>query len=108
MIASLPKCDLPDAKGSLRRVSVSGPLTSDDAEVLVNAASAGLGIMLATDWLVGPHLQAGRLQRVLPRWQVVDEGAIYIVTPSGSGSASKTKAFSDWIAKRLGEAPWAR
>jgi DNA-binding transcriptional LysR family regulator len=50
-----------DAKGSVRRIAVSGPLMTDDAEVLVGAATAGLGIMLATDWLVGPGLQAGSL-----------------------------------------------
>ena len=97
-----------DAKGAMRRVAVSGPLVADDAEVLLDAAAAGLGIMLGTDWLLGRRLQAGHLVRVLPRWQPVDEGAIYIVTPSGSGSASKTQAFSDWVAERLADPPWAR
>ena len=49
---------------------------------------------------------AGALVQVLPRWHVVDEGAIYIVTPSATGSASKTKAFSDWVCNRLSVPPW--
>ena len=106
-LSNRDRWDMADSKGSVRRVAVSGQLVSDDAEVLVDAAVAGLGIMLATDWLVGPRLQAGSLVHVLPRWEVVDEGAIYIVTPSGAGSASKTRAFSDWIAARLGDPPWA-
>ena len=98
--------DLSDAQGRIRRVSVSGPLVADDAEVLTEAATAGLGVMLGTDWLLGKHLQDGRLLRVLPRWRPLDEGAIYIVTPSGVGAASKTRAFGDWIAARLANPPW--
>ena len=106
-LSNRDRWDMADAKGTVRRVAVSGRLASDHAEVLVDAAVAGLGIMLATDWLVGPKIQAGSLVQVLPRWQVIDEGAIYIVTPSGAGSASKTRAFSDWIADRLVDPPWA-
>lgn len=106
-LSSLNRWDMADSKGQQRRVTVSGPLTTDDAEVLVSAATAGLGIMIATDWLVGPCLQSGSLVRVLPRWKLLDEGAIYVVTPSGTGSANKTRAFSDWIAERLRDPPWA-
>lgn len=98
--------DLADAQGRVQRIAVSGPLTTDDAEVLTEAASAGLGIMLGTDWLFGRRLQDGSLVRVLPRWRPVDEGAIYIVTPSGVGAASKTRAFGDWIAAYLAHPPW--
>lgn len=106
-LANRSRWDMADGKGNVRRVPVSGPLESDDAEVLVGATIAGLGIMLATDWLVGPHLHAKTLVHVLPRWQLVDEGAIYIVTPSGAGSSSKALAFSNWIAARLADPPWA-
>ena len=99
--------DMHDAAGVLHRVPVSGPLVSDDAEILVDAACAGLGIMMATDWLVGRHLEAGTLVPVLARWRLVDEGAIHVVTPSGAGGASKTRAFSDWIVRRLADPPWA-
>jgi hypothetical protein len=44
---------------------------------------------------------------VLPRCRLVDEGAIHVVTPSGAAGASKTRAFSDWIAARLADPPWA-
>jgi DNA-binding transcriptional LysR family regulator len=107
-LAHRNRWDLADAQGVVRRVPVSGPLATDNAEVLVEAATAGLGVMLATDWLVGRQLQDGRLVRLLPQWQVVDEGAVFIVTPSGSAAASKTRAFSDWLAARLADPPWAR
>ncbi len=104
-LASPGRWDL-TAGGITRRTSVSGPLISDDGEVLIEAAIAGLSIFLSTDWLVGRALQDGRLVRVLPEWRLADEGAIYVVTPSGTGAASKTRAFSDWMIARLREPPW--
>ena len=105
-IANRARWDLRDAAGVPHGVAVSGPLVSDDAEMLVDAACAGLGIMMATDWLVGRQLEAGSLVPVLARWRLVDEGAIYLVTPSAAGGTSKTRAFSDWIARRLADPPW--
>jgi len=109
LLSGLPhraRWELRDARGATHRVPVSGPLQSDDAELLVRAACDGLGILLATDWLVGRELEAGALVPVLPLCSLVDEGAIHVVTPSGSAGASKTRAFSDWIAARLAEPPW--
>jgi DNA-binding transcriptional LysR family regulator len=97
---------LMDRSGHTERIVVHGPLDCDEAEVLRDAALAGLGIFLATDWLVGPLVRAGKLVRVLPRWRVVDEGAIYIVTPSGSENASKTRAFTAFVARKLAGSPW--
>jgi DNA-binding transcriptional LysR family regulator len=109
VFTSLPernRWELMDRTGRRERVVVQGPFGCDEAEVLRDAALAGHGIFLATDWLVGVLVRDGKLIRVLPRWRVVDEGAIYVVTPSGSDNASKTRAFSAFIAKRLAVAPW--
>jgi len=105
-IANRARWDMRDAHGASHRVSVAGPLVSDDAELLVAAACAGLGVMMATDWLVGRQLEAGLLVPVLPRCRLVDDGAIYVVTPSGTGASSKSRAFSDWVASHLADPPW--
>jgi DNA-binding transcriptional LysR family regulator len=109
MFSGLPERNrwaLIDRAGRHERVVVHGPLMCDEAEVLRDAALAGRGIFLATDWLVGPLLHEGRLVRVLARWRVVDEGAIHVVTPSGSANASKTRAFSAFMAEKLAGPPW--
>jgi DNA-binding transcriptional LysR family regulator len=98
--------ELVSSDGETRRVAVRGRMISDEAEVLVEAAVAGLGVVLATDWLLGRALRAGALTSVLETWRVADEGAIYIVTPSGSGQASKTRAFANWIMAGLQSPPW--
>ena len=87
-------------------VPVSGPIESDDPEVLITAGLAGMGIVYATDWLAGQAVREGSLVRLLPDWQLLDEGAIYAVIPSRSGIPSKTRAFADWIARYLEREPW--
>jgi DNA-binding transcriptional LysR family regulator len=41
----------------------------DDAQAVVQAALAGLGVIMATDWLVGRELAEGRLVQVLARFK---------------------------------------
>lgn len=97
---------LRNGSGETRSVLVSPRIASDDADVLVDAACAGLGVMLTTDWHVGMAINAGKLLEVLPEWPVVDTGAIYIVMPANGGVPSKTRAFSDWVATSLAHSPW--
>lgn len=78
-------------------VSVRGSLTSNDNEALLNAALAGVGILAAGDWLLGPDLAAGRLQRVLPGWQLRGDGGIYLVRPSAQYTSAALAAFRAWV-----------
>ena len=90
----------------IESVKVSGPLFADDAESLIPAAVASHGLILSSEWLVGPELADGRLVQVLPDWTVDGEGAIYLVRPSTRFTAGKTRAFADWISNRLSSPPW--
>lgn len=87
-------------------VRVKSHIASDDADLLVAAAIGGLGLFYTTDWHVGPELASGRLEEVLTDWPVLDNGAIYVITPATGGTPNKTRAFSDWIAKGLAKRPW--
>jgi DNA-binding transcriptional LysR family regulator len=95
-----------DRDGKLLTVPIDGPLASDDAAVLVEAAVKGLGLIYATDWLVAREVRNGALVAVLGDWEIPDEGATYIVTPSGAGMPTKTRALSDWLAHRFDPPPW--
>jgi DNA-binding transcriptional LysR family regulator len=61
---------------------------------------------LATDWLVGAAFRTGRLVSILAEWRVADEGAIFLVTPSGAGRASGTRALCDWLTAHFKSPPW--
>ncbi|MES0101278.1 LysR family transcriptional regulator [Mesorhizobium sp. M0019] len=106
---TFPAWEMTDSTGRRVSIEVSGPLVTDDAEVLVEAAVQGVGLMMSTDWLVGRELANGRLVPVLEDWTLADEGAVYVVMPSAKGQAAKTRAFADWIGKRFAPVPpWRR
>ncbi len=94
------------ADGQSHSLVMGAQIASDDADILVEAAITGLGIMLTTDWHVGPAIAAGKLVEILPEWSVADDGAIYIVMPASAGIPSKTRAFSDWLTRELADGPW--
>ena len=97
---------LRDADGETRTILMEARIASDEADVLVSAAIAGLGIMLTTDWHVGPALNDGRLTEALPSWPPVDGGGVYVIMPAGPGVPSKTRAFAEWLARELVNPPW--
>jgi DNA-binding transcriptional LysR family regulator len=87
------------------RVTVDGNLRSDSAEALRAAALAGLGIALLPSWAVADELRAGRLRRVLPRWEL-PASAISAAYPSGRQMSAKVRAFVDHLARRFGRTPY--
>lgn len=88
-------------------VRVSGPLVTDDAYSLVQAAVAGIGIALVSDWLAAPELGNGKLVAVLPDWTIDSQDGVHIVHASANLVPAKTRAFADWLAARMASpVPW--
>jgi DNA-binding transcriptional LysR family regulator len=54
--------------GEAVAVDVSGPLITDDADLMVLAAVAGIGLTFSFEDYVAPHLASGALVRVLEDW----------------------------------------
>ncbi|GAB3047716.1 LysR family transcriptional regulator [Stenotrophomonas tumulicola] len=82
--------------GGEASVAVSGSLRVNNGDVLREAAIAGLGIILQPDFLVEQALADGRLQPVLPGWDVPPIG-IYAVYASRSHLAPKVRSFIDHL-----------
>lgn len=87
--------------GKTVAVRISGPLVTDDATSLIQAAVAGVGIAMVSDWLAGPELKSGRLMPVLLGHPVVTQEAIYLVHPSAKLVPAKTRVFMEWLADAL-------
>ena len=49
-------------------VDVSGPLVTDNADLMIQAALNGLGLTFSFEDYVAPHLESGTLVRVLAEW----------------------------------------
>ncbi|KNH08288.1 Transcriptional regulator, LysR family [Candidatus Burkholderia brachyanthoides] len=91
---------------TLRAVRINARMTTDDIDSVLHAARTGVGIMYATNWLVGPELQSGALVRVLPGWTVDAGKQLSVVRASSKHAAAKTRAFVDWIAEIFETPPW--
>lgn len=104
-LASHPVWHLCDGDSTVA-IRIAGPLVTDDAHSLVQAAVAGLGIAMVSDWLAGPELACGRLVPVLTDFPIESQEAIYLVHPSQRLVPSKTRAFIDWIVQELSTSPW--
>lgn len=81
-------------------VSVQGGLRANNGDVLREAALAGMGIILQPDFLVGQALAEGRLERVLPAWDVAPIG-IFAVYTSRNHLAPKVRSFIDYLVEAL-------
>lgn len=88
-------------------IRIAGPLVTDDAQSLVQAAVSGAGIAMVSDWLAGPEMCSGRLVPVLPDHPVENNETIYLVHPSARLVPAKTRAFSDWMTLQLDVTSWS-
>lgn len=77
-------------------VKVRGPLASNDGECVLGWALQGHGVLMRSMWEAGPMLKSGQLQRVLPDW-VLPAADIYVVFPTRSNLAAKTRALVDHL-----------
>ena len=83
---------------------INSVLCSNNGDVLRAAALAGQGITKLPTFLVGPDIEARRLQRVLPGYPPTDLGIFALYAPNRY-LAAKTRLFIDFLASRLGERP---
>ncbi|TFY99930.1 LysR family transcriptional regulator [Ramlibacter rhizophilus] len=81
-------------------VKVHGSLSTNDGEVAVQWALAGLGIVLRAEWDVGRYLRSGRLVQVLPNWQA-PAADIHAVYPVRHQSTTRVRAFVDHLAEHF-------
>lgn len=75
-------------------VRPKGRLSSDNGEVLVRWAAAGMGIVNVPSFLAGSELEDGRLESVLAE-NAAPEYGVYVVRPPGEAASAKVRALID-------------
>lgn len=88
----------------VRRVPIAPVFEVNDGLNLAAAAVCGLGIALLPAFVVGAHLRAGRLARLLPEWQVA-EVPLHAVYPDNRLIAAKVKTFVAYLAAEFRRDP---
>ncbi|MFT3813991.1 MAG: LysR family transcriptional regulator [Acidovorax sp.] len=84
-------------------VKVRGALSTNDGEIAVNWALAGLGLVMRAEWDVARYLASGRLRQVLEHYQT-PPADIHAVYPQRHQSAARVRAFVDFLVEQFGGA----
>jgi len=88
-------------------VIVSGTLGANYAQMLIEAAVAGLGICFLPHFHTYSYLCEGKLVRVLPQWQRPDLVPVHAIYPTTRHVPAKTRAFIDHVVEHFRIPAWA-
>lgn len=92
--------------GKLVAVDVKGPVSADSAEMLLQLAIGGAGILRLSEHVVARAIRAGALEALLEDAQDPETYPLFALLPPGRHQPPKVKAFIDFLIERLGAAPW--
>lgn len=88
----------------INRLAVTGSFTSDNADLLLDMAVAGLGIARLADFMVERAVQQGALVPLLTDCHVPESFPIHALTVPGRHRAPRIRAFVDFLAGQFGRA----
>lgn len=94
-----------EKKPAFECIEVTGNLCSNNADILVQAALAGQGIILFPRWLVFQYLASGELVALLENWEGSEKDnqqSIYALYPGNRMKSSKVLYFLDFMADFFG------
>lgn len=92
------------APAPIEEIPVNGVIQANNAQVLRQAAIAGLGVAMLAHWLVDADLREGRLVQVLPQYEVNPgpmDVALYALYQSNRRGSHKIRAFVDLLEAHL-------
>lgn len=87
------------------RVQVNGILCSNNADVLRDAALAGMGIALLPTFIAGQELQSGQLLSVFHQYHPT-KLALTLLYPPNRHLSQRIRLFVKFIQQRFGEHPY--
>jgi DNA-binding transcriptional LysR family regulator len=94
--------------GEEHGIAVTGPLRANNADALMPALCAGLGLAVQPEFVVWGDLRAGRLEAVMSDW-AAPPVALNVVMPPGGPRPPKVAALIEFLVRRFAgrAAPWA-
>jgi DNA-binding transcriptional LysR family regulator len=81
----------------INRLAISGTFTSDNADLLLDMAVAGLGIARLADFMVARAVKQGTLVPLLQDSHIPESFPIHALTVPGRHRAPRIKAFIDFV-----------
>lgn len=90
--------------------AVRGTFESNNAESLMSAAEASLGLVLFPTWLFTPaRFASGRLVKLLPDWESSVEAeppGIHLLSPENRSRSRKVRVLTDFLLEHIGTPPY--
>jgi LysR family transcriptional regulator, glycine cleavage system transcriptional activator len=77
-------------------------LTLASRNMVIQAATEGLGVAVVDPAMIRPELESGRLVQALP-CVASGGGAYYLIYPQGDESSERISAFRTWLLGEIGE-----
>ncbi|WHQ72249.1 LysR family transcriptional regulator [Methylorubrum extorquens] len=96
-----------NAAGETVTIVPEGPLRANNADALVPALRAGLGLAVQPDFTIWEDLKSGRLERVMPDWQP-SPIALNLVMPPGLPRPARVSALIAFLERAFSTVPWAQ
>lgn len=94
----------PGHRGECAR-TVKGRLCVNNLSMAVDAAVAGLGLVLTNPFICDEEVKNGALVPVLPDFSAID-GGLFAMYPSRQHMPSAARAFAEFVSSRVCEHPW--
>lgn len=91
--------------GGAFAVQVKGGLSTNNGDLLREAAIAGMGIIRQPSFIVGDDVRAGRLVTLLPEYRN-ETLSIYAIYPSRRHLSAKVRTFVDFLGEQFGDTPY--
>ena len=85
---------------TVREVPISGTLSADQGDTLVEYAVAGAGVILMPAWVMADHLAEGRLIRLLPGW-APPSIPLNIIHANSAAVPLRAKLLVDYICRNI-------
>jgi DNA-binding transcriptional LysR family regulator len=92
--------ELFDTDGTSVQIEHTPRLVCHDFPMLRAAVLAGLGIALLPESVIGPDVERGTVEQVLPAW-TLPLGVFHVVFPTRRGLLPSVRAFIDFLGDRM-------
>lgn len=85
-----------------------GNLSSNSSELLLRATLDGQGVSLLPDWSVREDMEAERLVRLFPDWQISPhleniQDVVFLVYSPSSRQLRKIESLAEFLVEKLGK-----
>lgn len=87
--------------GETESVAITGRMTANNGQALLQAALAGMGVIVQADLLLHDAISRGTLVRLLADWDLPSR-PVYLVHARRRAPSAKLRSFTDFVAGRLG------